>query len=244
MPRMRRRHQPAFLCATMSALLAACGSAPPAAAGAAAAERDYTLVYLVTGSRTDLSQAESNKVFAGHFANMERLAREGHLLVAGPFGKQKSDPKLRGIFVLATGDRGRARELAQSDPGVQAGVFELEFHALATNAPLPRLLAKELADRDAERAAGRTTQPAERIRGYVLLIAADGERAFAALRGHPAVLLLGRLDAGQAFAVVDAADRAAAERALDGVRARLGEHRLEEWAATRNVALLPQLADA
>jgi len=223
----------------MSSLFAACGSAPPAAAAA----RDYTLVFLVTGPRTDLSKDESGKVFAGHFANMERLAQQGHLLVAGPFGKQKSDPKLRGIFVLDTGDRDAARALAQTDPGFQAGVFALDFHALTTDAPLSRLLSKELADREAERAAGRTSQPGETIRGYVLVIAADGAAATAALRGHPAVLLLGRLDSAQAFAIVDAADRAAAERALDGVRARLGDYRLEEWAATRNLALLPQLAN-
>ncbi len=231
------RHRSLALALAASLGFAACGSAPPAAAGA----RDYSLVYLKTGPRTGLGADEQAKVFAGHFGNMERLAREGRLVLAGPFGAERSDPALRGLFVLDVADRAAAQALAESDPGVQAGVFALEYHGLSTDAPLRRFLERDLAETDAVKASGRTPKPGENGRGFVLLIAEDGAAAEAALRGHPAVLLFGRLDGAQAFAILDAAKRDAGAAAIAGVAERLGAHRLEEWFASKNVALLPKL---
>lgn len=215
---------------------AACGAAPAVKAG-----EDLTLVYLRTGPAKDLTREQQQEVFAGHFANMGKLARETRLLVAGPFGKQRSAPDLRGVFVLATGDREVARSWAESDPGVKSGVFVLEYHAIRTDAPLRAFLAAELKREDEAKAAGRTESMAETIRGYVLLIAEDGARAAAALAGHPAVLLFAEHDDTGAFAVLDAKDKAAAEAALASVGPQLGAHRLEEWAAAKGLEQLPKL---
>jgi predicted TIM-barrel enzyme len=47
--------------------------------------RNYVLVVLKTGP-TPVTDPEKRKtMFAGHFANMERLAKEGKLVLAGPF---------------------------------------------------------------------------------------------------------------------------------------------------------------
>jgi uncharacterized protein YciI len=214
------------------ALLAACSAAPfPAPA--------YTLVQLKTGTRTGLSADERREVFAGHFANMERLAREGRLLLAGPYGQQRSDPALRGIFVLATADAATARAWAETDPAYLANVFRLEYSPLATNAALRAQLAADLAAQAAIKASGRTPAPGEGGRGYVLLTADDGEAAARALATHPAVLLLGQLDGRRAFVVLDAKNLDAATQLLAPVAPQLGTFTLDEWFATGLLVDLP-----
>src|SRR6187402_815215 len=80
-------------------------SATAAAAPEATLPR-YTLVWIRTGPKSGtLSEEENRALFAGHFANMERLAKERKLLLAGPFGKQRHASDLRGLFVLDTTDR-------------------------------------------------------------------------------------------------------------------------------------------
>lgn len=213
--------------------LAACAAVP-----SAPPEQELTLVYLRTGPTKGLPDAEQKAAFAGHFDNMNRLARAGDLLLAGPFGKQRSSPDLRGVFVLATGDRAAAERLAGSDPCVQRGIFVLEFHALRTAAPLREFLAAELAAEDAMKAAGKTPAPGEFGRGFALLTCEDGAAAEAVLRGHAAVPLFARLDAGGAWCVVDAEDGAAAAALLAPVLDRLGPHRFDDWFAAKRLATL------
>lgn len=215
---------------------AACAAGPTADP----AVETLTLVHLRTGPQPP-TKAEAPKVFQGHFANMERLAEARQLLVAGPYGTQKSAPDLRGVFVLATADRRTAEQLAGSDPAVQAGVFVLEYHTLRTQAPLRAFLEAELAKTAAQRAAGKTPPPGEGIRGYVLLTAAVGGPVREALAGRPGVLLLAEHDDGGAFAVLEAKDLAAAEALLQPVRSALGEVRLDEWYAAGGLADLPKL---
>lgn len=206
-----------------------------------AQQREYTLVYLKTGPAKDLSKDAQAAAFAGHFANMNRLAREGRLLMAGPFGKQRSDASLRGLFVLATDDVTTAQQWASTDPAVQAGVFTIECHALRTDAALPQFLAAELAREDADKAAGRTQELGETIRGYALLVADDFAQMLAAIDGRREALLIGRLDGSRGFAVVNCVDRVAAEEAFASLRTDLGAHRFEEWFASKGFEQLPSM---
>ncbi len=235
--RMPRRRPLKFLFAALL-VLPACQGAPPASAATPLA---CTLVLLKTGS-VKPSQEEAVKVFAGHFANMQRLAREGHLLVAGPYGKQKSDPELRGVFVLATGERAEAKALAETDPGFQASVFQLEYHDLVTTAPLRENLAAVLAAEDAAKAAGKPSKPGDAIRPYVVLNAANGAAAEVALKGLPDVLMVARLDGDRVWALLAANDLSAAQQQLRTVRDQLGTHTLDEWYSSAALADLPKLA--
>jgi uncharacterized protein YciI len=219
----------------LMSLLAGC------AVSGEAAERGYTLVYLKSGRSGPLPADQQREVFAGHFSNMERLARAGHLLLAGPFGRQRSEPELRGIFVLDTADRDEATTMAETDPGFRAGVFALEYHDFATAAPLRRLNEWDLAEVDAARASGRQPKPGENGRSFVLLVAEDGQRARQALEGRDTALLIGGLDGDGVLAVLDAEDISGAETLLADVRDRLGPHRFEEWFGTRNLERLPRL---
>jgi uncharacterized protein YciI len=200
-----------------------------------------TLVRIKTGPKSGtLSQEENGRAFAGHFSNMERMAAAGQLLVAGPYGERRHDPDLRGIFVLASARRAEARAWAETDPTTQAGVFALEYHDLVTDAPLAAALARDRAWRAEQLAAGRTPQPGEGARPYVLLTAEHGdlaERELGPLRTRAGgVLLLGRLDGTRAFALLDAEDRAAAEERFGPQLAHLGAHVLDEWFASGELA--------
>lgn len=88
--------------------------------------RAYVLVILKTGP-TPVKDAERRKaMFAGHFANMDRLVKEGRLVMAGPFS---SDPAgWRGLFLLAVDDLDEARRLTETDPVIVNGEMVAEYH--------------------------------------------------------------------------------------------------------------------
>ena len=96
---------------------------PAVHAAAAHTLPTFTLVQIKTGPQSGkLSQEDSERAFAGHFANMGRMAEARELLVAGPYGARRHDPALRGLFLLATSDRAQAERQAATDPTTHAGV--------------------------------------------------------------------------------------------------------------------------
>lgn len=88
--------------------------------------RRYVLVILRTGPKRVPDGKERDAMFAGHFANIERLAKEGKLALAGPFS---DDPAgWRGLFVLAVNDPDEARRLTETDPVIRNGEMVAEYH--------------------------------------------------------------------------------------------------------------------
>lgn len=88
--------------------------------------RKYVLVILKSGP-TRVPDGEARKaMFAGHFANMERLSRDGKLVLAGPFEKDAAG--WRGLFVFAVDDIEDARRLTATDPVIVNGEMVAEFH--------------------------------------------------------------------------------------------------------------------
>jgi uncharacterized protein YciI len=206
---------------------------------------DYTLVLIRTGNAPPkLDKPARAAMFQGHFANMGKLARAGQLVLAGPYGKQKSAPDLRGIFVLDTADPAQAKAWAESDPGFQQGEFRFEFHRFATSAPLRAQLAADLAREDEIARSGRQPAPGEGGRGYVWLRHADFDTARRVLGALPAVLLLARLDGDAALVLLDAADAAAASALVAPLASALGDHRLDEWFGSGLLTGLPGRAAA
>lgn len=86
--------------------------------------KSYSFVILKTGSVKVEDEGEKQKLMRGHLGNISRLADEGKLVVAGPFGK--NDLNYRGLFILTTPSTEEARELLKSDPAIAAGVFDVE----------------------------------------------------------------------------------------------------------------------
>ncbi|HYO79594.1 MAG TPA: YciI family protein [Thermoanaerobaculia bacterium] len=88
--------------------------------------KTYVLCILKTGPKdADVKGDERKEIFAGHFANIGRLADEGKLAVAGPFGK--NDKSYRGLYVFNVSTIEEAEKLVQLDPAVKAGVFVPEL---------------------------------------------------------------------------------------------------------------------
>ncbi|MCD6013524.1 MAG: hypothetical protein K0Q79_3386 [Flavipsychrobacter sp.] len=89
--------------------------------------KQYYFVMLVKGRDRDKIKdtAVINKLQAGHMANMDRLANEGKLLVAGPFG---DDGNWRGIFILDCNSKEEAEALLATDPAIKAGRLDYELH--------------------------------------------------------------------------------------------------------------------
>jgi uncharacterized protein YciI len=84
--------------------------------------RMYVLCILKTGPKDgEVKGDERKKVFEGHFANIQRLADEGKLAAAGPFGK--NDKSYRGLYIFNVATIEEAEKLVVLDPAVQAGVF-------------------------------------------------------------------------------------------------------------------------
>jgi uncharacterized protein len=84
--------------------------------------RTYVLCILKTGPKdAEIKGDERKKIFEGHFANIGRLAEEGKLAVAGPFGK--NDKSYRGLYIFNVATIEEAEKLVQFDPAVKAGIF-------------------------------------------------------------------------------------------------------------------------
>ena len=88
--------------------------------------RQYVLVILKTGPRRMPDGEERKAMFAGHFANIGRLAKEGKLVVAGPFGEDADG--WRGLFLFAVKDVDEAKSLTATDPVIVNGEMVAEYH--------------------------------------------------------------------------------------------------------------------
>jgi uncharacterized protein YciI len=99
----------------------------------------YYVVFLYRGPSWSPGETlESQKIQEGHMANIQRLAKEGKLLLAGPF---TDDGDLRGMFVFQVSSLEEAKALCDTDPAVKAGRLRVELHpwfsAKGINVPAP-----------------------------------------------------------------------------------------------------------
>ena len=88
--------------------------------------RRYVLVILKTGPNRMPDGEKRKTMFAGHFANIQRLADEGKLAVAGPFDDNPDG--WRGLFLFAVANVEEAKRLTATDPVIVSGEMIAEFH--------------------------------------------------------------------------------------------------------------------
>jgi uncharacterized protein YciI len=68
---------------------------------------------------------EVQELQKAHIANIERLAKLGQIVAAGPFG---DDGNLRGIFVFRVNSLEEAQALCDTDPMIKVGRLAVELH--------------------------------------------------------------------------------------------------------------------
>lgn len=95
--------------------------------------RHYVLVLLRTGPHPVAEGPAREAMFKGHMANLQRLAKAGKLVLAGPLDGKNG---LRGMFVFAVEDIDEARKLVATDPVITHGEMLAEFHAYYGSAAL------------------------------------------------------------------------------------------------------------
>lgn len=132
-------------CLCWSSLPAAAQSAPAAAPPQYDAElakslggdengmKKYVLVILKSGPNKVPAGPARTEMFKGHFANMERLAGEKKLAMAGPLDGVDG---WRGVFVFATPDIEQAKSYVATDPVIVAGEMIAEYHVFYSTAGL------------------------------------------------------------------------------------------------------------
>ncbi len=84
--------------------------------------KNYVFVILKTGPRdAEFKGKERDTIFTGQMANIGRLAEDGKLAVAGPFGK--NDKGFRGLFIFNVARVEEAQKLVETDPAVKSGIL-------------------------------------------------------------------------------------------------------------------------
>jgi uncharacterized protein YciI len=95
----------------------------------------YVLCILKTGPKdAEITGDARKEIFAGHFANINRLADEGKLVVAGPF--DKNDRTYRGLYVFNVPTVEDAEALVLLDPAVKSGILVPELTRWYSSAAL------------------------------------------------------------------------------------------------------------
>ena len=87
--------------------------------------KKYIMVLLKKGPNRGLSKQETLNVQTMHMANIRKLAEQGIMVLAGPFG---GDGDLRGIFILNMDSIEEAEHLISFDPAIKEGTLVMELH--------------------------------------------------------------------------------------------------------------------
>jgi len=88
--------------------------------------KSYILVILKTGSNNMAAGPERDSIFKGHLANINKLANEGKLVIAGPLGENTKG--YRGIFILSLKTTDEAKELLLTDPAIRVKVLDADLY--------------------------------------------------------------------------------------------------------------------
>ena len=87
--------------------------------------KQYWLVLLFSGSQRSQDTATAAKIQKAHINNIERLAAEGKIIMAGPMGDKGS---LRGIFIMDGKDSTEIASHIKVDSAILTGRLRFEIH--------------------------------------------------------------------------------------------------------------------
>ena len=88
--------------------------------------KKYYLVILKKGTADITDKMRLDSIFGGHMKNIQWLASQNKLVVAGPIGKNDKD--YEGIFILNTENKDEAEKMLETDPAVHMNVLAAEYY--------------------------------------------------------------------------------------------------------------------
>jgi uncharacterized protein YciI len=86
--------------------------------------KQYVMAFLKRGINDTVSKERSAALQKAHLENIQRMAKEGKLIVAGPF-LDKGD--LRGIYIFNVTSVDEAKALTETDPAIKANTLSMEL---------------------------------------------------------------------------------------------------------------------
>lgn len=94
----------------------------------------YVMAFLKRGPNRGQDSLTAANLQKAHMQNINRMANEGKLVLAGPFF---DDGDVRGIYIFNVSTVEEARALTETDPAIQAGRLAMELHPWYGSAVLP-----------------------------------------------------------------------------------------------------------
>ncbi len=99
--------------------------------------KKYVIAFLYRGDKvSEYSEEERSKLQEGHMANINKMAEEGKLVMAGPFF---GNDELRGLYFFAVESIEEAEALTETDPSIQAGVLKMDLKEWYGSAALMKM---------------------------------------------------------------------------------------------------------
>lgn len=95
--------------------------------------KHYVMALLKKGPNRSQDSTTAANIQAGHMKNIERMAKEGKLVVAGPF---EDDWDVRGIYIFNVSTVEEAQKLTATDPAIITGRLVMELHPFYCSAAL------------------------------------------------------------------------------------------------------------
>jgi len=94
------------------------------------------MAFLKAGPNRSQDSTTRAQLQKAHMDNIQRMADEGKLMVAGPF---LDNQPLRGIYIFNVETLEEARALTDTDPAVKAGSLVMELHPWMASAALQEI---------------------------------------------------------------------------------------------------------
>ncbi|MCY1634096.1 MULTISPECIES: YciI family protein [Marinifilum] len=96
----------------------------------------YVMAFLKRGPVRSHDSITAAKLQKAHLENIESLADEGKLVLAGPFF---DDGEIRGIYIFNVETIEEAKALTETDPAIKAGRLVMELHPWYGSAALKQV---------------------------------------------------------------------------------------------------------
>jgi len=98
--------------------------------------KQYVMAFLKKGPTPSKDSATAAQLQSAHLKNIQRMADEGKLCIAGPFLENFD---IRGIYIFNVATIEEARKLTETDPLIKSGGLIMELHPWYGSAALQQV---------------------------------------------------------------------------------------------------------